>query len=91
MFYVWLGYVLKKRVIFLPNFYAFIGTRFHSIIFSLTSLIPFIAIAYGGNKAKGIMMDFNMGEYAVGIDAVSGDILNDIFSNLEKNHSDIKQ
>lgn len=72
------------------NFYAFIGTRFHSVIFSLTSLIPSIAIAYGGNKAKGIMTDFDMEKYAIGIDEVSGDILNNLFSELEKNHINIK-
>lgn len=45
-----------------------IGTRFHSVIFSLNVLTPAIAIAYGGNKASGIMKDMQLSEYVLPIE-----------------------
>lgn len=45
-----------------------IGTRFHSVIFSLNVGTPAIAIAYGGNKAYGIMKDIGLSEYVVPIE-----------------------
>lgn len=72
------------------HFYAFVGTRFHSVIFSLTSCVPSIAIGYGGNKAKGIMADFNLPEFTVPIERVSPELLKQLFSNLESSHSQIQ-
>ncbi len=72
------------------NFYAFIGTRFHSVIFSLTSFVPSIAIGYGGNKAKGIMSDFELDEYVIQIEDINNEILVDKFNQLEKHHNSIK-
>lgn len=72
------------------NFYFFIGTRFHSIIFSLTSLIPSIAIGYGGNKAKGIMGDFNLNEYVIPIEDVESDILISKFDQAINEYDSIK-
>jgi colanic acid/amylovoran biosynthesis protein len=71
-------------------FYAFVGTRFHSVIFSLTSCVPSIAIGYGGNKAKGIMADFNMPDYTIPIESVSANKLQQLFSNLEASHAKIQ-
>lgn len=73
------------------HFYAFVGTRFHSVIFSLTSCVPSIAIGYGGNKAKGIMADFNMPEYTIPIEAVSADKLQQLFAHLELSHAQIQK
>ncbi|MCF6222643.1 MAG: polysaccharide pyruvyl transferase family protein [Flavobacteriaceae bacterium] len=65
-----------------------IGTRFHSVIFSLNVGTPCIAIAYGGNKATGIMKDMNLGVYVVPIeDPDSEKIINligSVFNNLEE-------
>jgi colanic acid/amylovoran biosynthesis protein len=72
------------------HFYAFVGTRFHSVIFSLTSCVPSIAIGYGGNKAKGIMADFNMPDYTIPIESVSAYKLQQLFSNLEASHAKIQ-
>lgn len=72
------------------NFYFFVGTRFHSIIFSLTSLVPSIAIGYGGNKAKGIMGDFNLNEYVVQIQDVESDLLVNMFDKAISNYDLIK-
>lgn len=72
------------------NFYFFVGTRFHSIIFSLTSLVPSIAIGYGGNKAKGIMGDFNLNKYVVQIHEVDSNHLVEMFDDAIANYNDIK-
>lgn len=68
-----------------------IGTRFHSLIFSLSSNIPGIAITYGGNKGLGIMQDIGMGDYSIPIDSLSSCILIEKFNNLLQNELEIKQ
>lgn len=45
-----------------------IGTRFHSVIFALNVGTPSIAIAYGGNKAVGIMNDMNLSQFVLPIE-----------------------
>lgn len=47
-----------------------IGTRFHSVIFSLNAGVPALAIAYGGNKSTGIMGDMGLGRYVIPIESV---------------------
>ena len=73
------------------NMYFFIGTRFHSLIFSMTSEVPSISIAYGGNKGVGIMKDFGLGDYVVKIDEVTEDSLITIFEKALKNYDGIKE
>lgn len=60
-----------------------IGTRFHSVIFSLNVNVPSIAIAYGGNKGKGIMNVLGNGDFAIDMDKVFDEILISIFDKLE--------
>jgi colanic acid/amylovoran biosynthesis protein len=48
-----------------------IGTRFHSVIFSMLSNVPCIAIAYGGNKTFGIMNSAGLKDYVVDIANIS--------------------
>ncbi|MFF5964050.1 polysaccharide pyruvyl transferase family protein [Streptomyces collinus] len=43
-----------------------IGTRFHSVIFSLTSDVPCVAIEYE-HKTRGIMADLGLGEWVLPI------------------------
>ena len=45
-----------------------VGTRFHSVIFGLNVSTPSIAIAYGGNKAIGIMNDMQLNEFVLPIE-----------------------
>ena len=52
-----------------------IGTRFHSVIFALNVNTPAIAIAYGGNKAVGIMNDMDLSEFVVPIENPDADLL----------------
>ena len=67
-------------------FSVFVGTRFHSVIFSLTSLVPSIAIGYGGNKAKGIMGDFNFDNLVVQIEDVTSNSLIRMFDEITDNY-----
>ena len=60
-----------------------VGTRFHSVIFSLNVGVPSIAIAYGGNKGKGIMDILGNGNYSIDINTVSVEGLKESFDSLE--------
>ena len=68
-----------------------LGTRFHSVIFSIANLVPAIAITYGGNKGMGIMKDIGLSEYALSIDQLSLDSLIDTFDMLVANIDHVKQ
>lgn len=70
---------------------AIIGTRFHSVIFSMENGVPAIAITYGGNKGQGIMKDMGLEEYAIKIEEMNYDILKDKFDKLLLNTKEIKQ
>ncbi len=59
-----------------------VGTRFHSMIFSMSNLVPGIAITYVGNKGEGIMEDMGMNDYFIKIDDVNFDTLKTKFQYL---------
>lgn len=59
-----------------------VGTRFHSVIFSLSSGVPSLAITYGGNKGEGIMRDLSMEQYTLPIQRVTSEDLIEKFSML---------
>lgn len=71
-------------------FYSFVGTRFHSIIFSLTSNVPSIAIAYGGNKAQGIMNDIDLEKFVLNIDSIDSESLIHLFDQIISEREEIK-
>jgi colanic acid/amylovoran biosynthesis protein len=58
-----------------------IGTRFHSVIFSLTSRVPAIAIEYE-HKTGGIMQDLQLSEWVVKIEDVNAKKLRSKFHDL---------
>lgn len=64
-----------------------VGTRFHSVIFSLNVGVPSIAIAYGGNKSKGIMNVMGSGQFCMDMDKVQENELIDMFCRLESNRN----
>lgn len=68
-----------------------VGTRFHSVIFSLSNNIPGIAICYVGNKAQGIMQDIGLGDYAISIYEVTARLLIDKFNMLLENENEVKK
>lgn len=73
------------------RFEYIIGTRFHSIIFSLASGVPAIAITYGGNKGQGIMRDAGLTEYAIDIGALDVEKLIMLFNKLTQNKSAVQE
>lgn len=68
-----------------------VGTRFHSVIFSLTEKVPVIAITYGGNKGDGIMKDVGLSDYAVPIDSLSGEVLIEKFKSIVENRDAVNR
>lgn len=59
-----------------------VGTRFHSVIFSLGTGVPSLAITYGGNKGDGIMKDLGLNQFALPIENLSSDSLIQSFQTL---------
>ncbi len=59
-----------------------IGTRFHSVIFSLSEQVPSMAITYGGNKGVGIMNDMKFPKYSCPMHDITKDKLIQMFSEL---------
>ncbi|MBR4033542.1 MAG: polysaccharide pyruvyl transferase family protein [Clostridia bacterium] len=68
-----------------------VGTRFHSVIFSISSGVPSIAITYGGNKGVGIMHDLGLDGYAIPIIEATADGLIECFGDLCRNEEEIKK
>lgn len=73
----------------LKQIYSFfdyiVGTRFHSMIFSMANNIPGIAITYVGNKGEGIMEDMQLNEFFIKIDDVNAESLIKKFNFLIEN------
>lgn len=65
-----------------------IGTRFHSVIFSLNVEVPSIAIAYGGNKGKGIMNVLGNDDYSIDMDKITDNSLIEMFDKIESKRKD---
>lgn len=62
-----------------------VGTRFHSVIFSLSSKVPSIAISYGGNKGKGIMKELELSDYEIPIEEMNLETLIEMFEKMHLN------
>lgn len=58
-----------------------IGTRFHSVIFSLTSYVPAIAIEYE-HKTSGIMKDLDLSKWTLKIEDVEQKTMTALFDRL---------
>ncbi|TOG57529.1 hypothetical protein CGI98_23495, partial [Vibrio parahaemolyticus] len=63
------------------------GTRFHSVIFSQVYGVPAFAIAYGGNKSRGIMRELGLEDYVVDIENTDPQLLKDMYLKLERNQT----
>jgi colanic acid/amylovoran biosynthesis protein len=61
-----------------------IGTRFHSVIFSLTSYVPAIAIEYE-HKTSGIMRDLNLSMWTLKIEDVRHEKISSMFAEIMSN------
>lgn len=58
-----------------------VGNRFHSVIFSLTSLVPSIAIEYE-HKTSGIMQELGLDKWVIKMEDVTADKLEKLFVKL---------
>jgi Uncharacterized conserved protein len=67
-----------------------IGTRFHSVIFAMTSLVPAIAISYTGHKTIGIMKDMGLDDFTINISEISSEETLSKFDNLISDEQIIK-
>lgn len=65
-----------------------VGTRFHSLIFSLSNKIPGIAISYDGYKSVGIMADMGLEDFVIDIGKVSSKRLLKMFDMMLEHESD---
>ncbi|EKQ09820.1 polysaccharide pyruvyl transferase [Lacticaseibacillus casei A2-362] len=69
-----------------------VGTRFHSLIFSLSNRVPGIAISYDGNKSVGIMTDMGLKDFVIDIYDVNAKDLEKMFTHLvATNNENIKK
>ena len=67
-----------------------VGTRFHSVIFSLTSYVPALAIDYE-YKTSGIMKDLGLSEWVIPIEQVTAEKLYERFKQLLSQRDMYKQ
>lgn len=58
-----------------------LGTRFHSVIFSLTSYVPVLAIEYE-HKTSGIMHDLKLGKWVIKIEDATAPKLTQLLQKL---------
>jgi colanic acid/amylovoran biosynthesis protein len=63
-----------------------IGTRFHSVIFSLLARIPCIAISYE-RKGRGIMRDLDLERWVIDMPETTGDRLIASYDELRADHA----
>jgi len=68
------------------NLNYLIGTRMHSCIFSLTALVPTLAIEYE-YKTSGMMRDLGLSEWVIKMEDVEPEILNNRFQKLKLEYS----
>lgn len=67
-----------------------VGTRFHSVIFSLSECVPSLAVTYGGNKGQGIMKDLGLQEFAISMSESNSKDLIEKFKDLSSKESAVK-
>jgi colanic acid/amylovoran biosynthesis protein len=68
----------------------FIGTRFHSCIYSLSMNVPTVAIAYQ-YKTIGIMDQLGLEDYVIPIEKIDAGSLMEVFENLVRNRVRIRE
>lgn len=67
------------------NLDVLLGTRFHSVIFSLTSHVPVLAIEYE-HKTSGIMRDLDLQHWVIKIEDVTAENLTEALHRLLHDH-----
>ena len=71
------------------NLDILLGTRFHSVIFSLTSYVPVVAIEYE-HKTSGIMRDLNLRKWTIKIEDATPKHLTALLQNLVRHRHEYR-
>lgn len=71
------------------NLDMLLGTRFHSVIFSLTSYVPVLAIEYE-HKTSGIMHDLHLDEWVIKIEEATAAKLTTLLQKLARHQSEYR-
>jgi len=66
-----------------------LGTRFHSVIFSLTSYVPVLAIEYE-HKTSGIMHDLKLEEWVIKIEDATARNLTALLQKLARHQPEYR-
>lgn len=70
---------------------VFIGTRLHSVIFSLSQNVPCINISYHGTKSQGILKSIRgFDQFVISIDDITPESLSDMVNKLIENKDKLK-
>lgn len=72
------------------NLDILLGTRFHSVIFSLTSYVPVLAIEYE-HKTSGIMRDLKLEKWVIKIEEATGKNLTEKLQKLVREQTNYRQ
>jgi len=72
----------------ISKLYAVVGMRYHSNIFAAKMSTPFIAVVYE-EKMEGFIELANLNEYSISLDELSFEQLNNKFTMLEQNHTQV--
>lgn len=72
------------------NLDLLLGTRFHSVIFSLTSFVPVVAIEYE-HKTSGIMHDLRLDKWVIKIEDVTEQRLTRLLEKLVAERTEYRQ
>ncbi len=73
------------------KFQYIVGTRFHSVIFSLSENVPGIALSYSGNKSTGIMNDIGLGDFVLNANDLNSETLIETFKKLTVGKDEYKK
>ncbi len=71
------------------NLDMLLGTRFHSVIFSLTSYVPVLAIEYE-HKTSGIMHDLHLDDWVIKIENATAAKLTTLLQKLARHQSEYR-
>ncbi len=85
------NYSIKQCLEFYRNARFVIGTRFHSVVFSLCQGTPAVAISYYGPKAQGIMNYIDMAGFCLYIEQLNATDLLNAVSKVRHKQQQVQQ
>jgi colanic acid/amylovoran biosynthesis protein len=89
IFFVEKNFDSAAQKILIKEMDIFIGNRYHSIIFSIISRVPFVCLSYE-HKSKAIVDFMGLGKYLINIKDINPRSINDAVTELFKNRESVK-